>query len=137
MPRALITGITGQDGSYMAELLLGKGYAVTGLARDPAAAARTANLAAVSGSVRLHAGDLLDQSSLEDAVVGTQPDEVYNLGAFSSVGRSWAEPDLVDELNRGGFERLLAAVERRAPEARLFQASSCDMFGSTATVPQS
>ena len=132
---ALITGIGGQDGSYLAELLLDKGYEVHGVVRDPGAA--HANLAGVEGRVQLHLGDLRDGPSLRAAVEAAQPDEIYNLAGFSSVGRSWSEAATVEDANLGGVERLLAAIEGSRPAARLFQASSSNMFGPAAPVPQS
>ncbi|MEA2348801.1 MAG: GDPmannose 4,6-dehydratase, partial [Thermoleophilaceae bacterium] len=131
---ALITGISGQDGSYLAELLIGKGYDLHGLVRDPAA--DHPNLAGMAGNLTLHEGDLRDEESLRSVISAAGPDEVYNLAAFSSVGRSWDEADAVEDANAVGVERLLRAVEELRPSARLFQASSSTMFGSEAPVPQ-
>jgi GDPmannose 4,6-dehydratase len=133
LPRALITGVTGQDGSYLAELLLTRGYEVHGLSRDPDGP--HPNLAA-AGDVELHRGSLSDAEDVQAAVAGSRPDEVYNLAAFSSVGRSWQQPGLAADVNFRGVERVLAAVEELAPKARILQASSSDMFGPGSPVPQ-
>ncbi len=129
MPRALITGITGQDGSYLAELLLDKGYEVHGLARDPAAAAAAPRLESIGSRLTLHAGDLENAGSLEAAVSGSAPDEVYNLAALSFVGSAWSDPAAVAEVSGVGVARLLAAVRAAAPDARFIQASSSEIFG--------
>lgn len=129
MPRALITGITGQDGSYLAELLLEKGYEVHGLARDSAAATSAPRLEQIASQLTLHAGDLGDPGSLEAAVAGSAPDEVYNLAALSFVGSAWSDPAAVAEVSGVGVARLLAAVRSAAPDARFIQASSSEIFG--------
>jgi GDPmannose 4,6-dehydratase len=120
--RALITGITGQDGSYLAEALLERGYEVHGLVR------RLVELA----GVRLHRGDLRDPDSLASALRAARPDEVYNLAAESSVAASWEDPVLTGDVTGLGAARLLEAVRVTCPEARLFQASSNEVFGPVA-----
>ncbi len=125
--RALITGITGQDGSYLAELLLEKGYEVHGLARRSAAE---------TPGITLHQGDLLDDHSLVDALRAAQPDEVYNLAAMSDVAVSWTQPTLTAEFGAVGVTRLLEALRDVCPEARFYQASSSEMFGKVREVPQ-
>jgi GDPmannose 4,6-dehydratase len=119
--RALITGITGQDGSYLAELLLQRGYEVHGLVRDGSTQIE---------AVHLHHGDLGDQDSLADALKRAEPDEVYNLAAASSVAASWADPALTGEITALGVARLLEAVRTTCPRARLFHASSNEIFGT-------
>ncbi len=126
--RALITGITGQDGSYLTELLLAKGYEVYGLVRP-----RDSDFAS-AGTRQTHPttllpGDLLDQTSLNTAMQLVQPDEIYNLAAQSSVALSWKEPTLTADVNGLGVFRLLEATRLYAPRARFFQASSSEMFG--------
>jgi GDPmannose 4,6-dehydratase len=133
---ALITGITGQDGSYLAELLLQKDYDVHGLVRDLGSAAVHPNLRGIAAGLRFHQGDLRDADSLRDAVGAARPDEVYNLAGLSSVGRSWQDPEATANANAAGVERLLDAVIALAPGARLFQASSSAMFDAHAPVPQ-
>ncbi len=134
--RALITGITGQDGSYLAELLLEKGYKVYGLTRRSSTTV-TDRIAHVLGRIELLPGDLLDQSSLIDSVEESQPDEVYNLAAQSFVQTSWNQPVLTAEFTAVGVTRMLDAVRRAAPKARFYQASSSEMFGKVQDVPQS
>jgi GDPmannose 4,6-dehydratase len=133
--RALITGLTGQDGSYLAELLLDKGYEVHGLVRrsstDPLG--RVAHLA---GKVNIIPGDMGDQGSLIDAVTEAQPDEVYNLAAQSFVGDSWKQALYTGDVDALGVTRLLEAIRRVKPEARFYQASSSEMFGKVHAVPQ-
>lgn len=122
--RALITGVTGQDGSYLAELLLSKGYEVYGLVR------RTSKpMKVVQGVIVLH-GDMTDQGSLNRAVLESRPDEVYNLAAQSFVGGSWKYPVSTIDITGLGTVRLLEAVRAHAPEARFYQASSSEMFGN-------
>lgn len=134
--RALITGITGQDGSYLAELLLEKGYKVYGLTRRSSTTV-TDRIAHVLDRIELLPGDLLDQSSLIDSVEESQPDEVYNLAAQSFVQTSWNQPVLTAEFTAVGVTRMLDAVRRAAPKARFYQASSSEMFGKVQDVPQS
>ena len=132
---ALITGITGQDGSYLAEFLVNKGYRVTGLTRRSSTVV-TDRLSNVLNKVELISGDLLDQTSLMDAVAHAQPDEVYNLAAQSFVQTSWAQPMLTAEFTGVGVTKMLEAVRRAAPKARFYQASSSEMFGHVQAVPQ-
>ena len=136
MPTALITGITGQDGLYLAELLLAKGYAVHGLIRGQNNPRRDL-VEALVPDVRLHAGDLTDLSSLVRALRDSDPDEVYNLGAQSFVPTSWSQPVLTAEFTGTGVTRLLEAVRAVDPGIRFYQASSSEMFGKVLEVPQS
>jgi GDPmannose 4,6-dehydratase len=127
---ALITGITGQDGSYLAELLLSKGYKVFGLVRRSS----TINVERISHlekDITLLPGDLLDQNSLANAIRRSQPDEVYNLGAQSFVATSWDQPELTGQFTALGVTRLLEAIKTENPKIRFYQASSSEMFGST------
>ncbi len=132
---ALITGITGQDGSYLAELLLEKGYDVHGMVRR----ASTENFARIEHlreEITLHQGDLLDQRSLLDALRAAKPSEIYNLAAMSFVAVSWIQPTLTAEFTGTGVTRLLEAMRECCPEARFYQASSSEMFGKVLEVPQ-
>ena len=135
MPTALITGITGQDGSYLAELLLGKGYRVVGMVRRSSTTAFE-RIAHILDKVSFVSADLLDQHSLVDAVREHQPDEVYNLAAQSFVGTSWTQPVLTGEFTGLGVTRMLEAVKKGAPKARFYQASSSEMFGKVVETPQ-
>jgi GDPmannose 4,6-dehydratase len=135
MKRALITGITGQDGSYLAEFLLDKGYQVYGLTRRSSTTV-TDRIAHLLDRVELLSGDLLDQSSLIDAIDASRPDEIYNLAAQSFVQTSWSQPVLTSEFTAVGVTRLLEAMRRAAPKARFYQASSSEMFGKVQAVPQ-
>jgi GDPmannose 4,6-dehydratase len=135
MPRALITGITGQDGSYLAELLLEKGYDVHGLVRR-GSTERFERIEHVRDRLTLHQGDLLDQRSLVDAIRASRPDEIYNLAAMSFVAVSWIQPTLTAEFTGVGVTRILEAMREAAPEARFYQASSSEMFGKVRQVPQ-
>ena len=133
--RALITGITGQDGSYLAEFLLDKGYEVFGMVRR----ASTENFDRIEhlvGRVELVQADLLDPSSLVSALEDTRPTEVYNLAAQSFVPTSWRQPVLTAEFTAVGVTRLLEAVRRVDPQIRFYQASSSEMFGKVREVPQ-
>jgi GDPmannose 4,6-dehydratase len=132
---ALITGITGQDGSYLAELLLSKGYKVYGLVRRLSRPNLT-NIKDVLPRITLIDGDLADQGSLNAAVVRSQPEEVYNLGAQSFVGASFSQPELTVDITGLGTLRLLEAVRKHAPNARFYQASSSEMFGAVNTILQ-
>lgn len=134
--RALVTGIAGQDGSFLAELLLGKGYEVAGIVR-PGPAGPLANLAAIEGRVELLPVDLLDEAQLGAAVADFAPDEIYNLAAPSFVPRSWDEPVATAEFAAVGATALLEAVRHRRPGARVYQASSSEIFGEPLEVPQS
>ncbi|MFQ5934685.1 MAG: GDP-mannose 4,6-dehydratase, partial [Dehalococcoidia bacterium] len=133
--RALITGITGQDGSYLAELLLEKGYDVQGLIRR-LSTPNLGNIQNIAEDVTLLDGDLMDQSSLNAAVKEGEPEEVYNLAAQSFVGTSFVQPVLTGEITGLGVLRLLEAVRSHAPDARVYQASSSEMFGKVETEPQ-
>lgn len=135
MKRALITGITGQDGSYLAELLIEKGYKVYGLSRRSSTPI-TSRIDHILGKVEILSADLLDQSSLMAAVETAQPDEVYNLAAQSFVQTSWSQPVLTSEFTAIGVVRMLEAVRLVAPKARFYQASSSEMFGKVQAVPQ-
>jgi GDPmannose 4,6-dehydratase len=132
---ALITGITGQDGSYLAEFLLEKGYRVVGMTRRSSTAGDE-RIAHLNGRLELIQGDLLDQASLVEALKGTTPDEVYNLAAQSFVPTSWNQPVLTGEFTALGVTRMLEAMRQVAPRARFYQASSSEMFGKVRTVPQ-
>jgi GDPmannose 4,6-dehydratase len=132
---ALITGITGQDGSYLAELLLSKGYKVYGLVRR-ASTDNCQRLEHLLPRLTLIPGDLLDQTSLLDALEQTQPHEVYNLAAQSFVPASWQQPILTAEFTAVGVTRLLDAIRRVCPKARFYQASSSEMFGKVRETPQ-
>lgn len=135
MKSALITGITGQDGSYLAELLLKKGYKVYGLTRRSSTSV-TSRINHMLGDIELLPGDLLDQTSLIEAVEQSNPDEVYNLGAQSFVQTSWNQPVLTSEFTATGVTRMLEAVKKVKPKARFYQASSSEMFGKVQAVPQ-
>src|SRR5215470_11050806 len=129
MPRrALITGITGQDGSYLADLLLEKGYTVYGLIRR-SSTINFERITHLQDRVELIPGDLLDQSSLIAAVHKCEPDEIYNLAAQSFVPTSWTQPVLTGEFTGLGVTRMLEALRKAAPAARFYQASSSEMFG--------
>jgi GDPmannose 4,6-dehydratase len=133
--RALITGITGQDGSYLAEFLLAQGYEVHGLVRRTSTE-RFERLADIRDRLTLHTGDLLDQRSLVDVLRAARPDEIYNLAAMSFVAASWAQPTLTAEFTGVGVTRLLEAMRDVCSDARLYQASSSEMFGRVREVPQ-
>jgi GDPmannose 4,6-dehydratase len=133
--RALITGITGQDGSFLAELLLEKGYDVHGMVRR-ASTEKFDRIEHLRGRIELHQGDLLDHRSLTDTLKASRPDEIYNLAAMSFVGLSWIQPVLTAEFSGVGVARLLETVREVAPEARFYQASSSEMFGKVREVPQ-
>lgn len=133
--RALITGLTGQDGSYLAEFLLGKGYEVFGLMRR-SSSETTERLLGFEDKIGIIGGDLLDQSSLMDAVEEARPDEVYNLAAQSFVAESWKEPVHTGDVDALGVTRLLEAIRRVQPGARFYQASSSEMFGKVHETPQ-
>jgi len=133
--RALITGITGQDGSYLAELLLEKGYEVYGMVRR-ASTENFDRIAHLTDRITLIQADLLDQSSLVEALEEARPNELYNLGAQSFVPTSWKQPVLTAEFTAVGVTRLLEAVRRVDPDIRFYQASSSEMFGKVREVPQ-
>jgi GDPmannose 4,6-dehydratase len=133
--RALITGITGQDGSYLAELLLEKGYEVHGMVRR-SSTETFQRLQGIRDDIVLHTGDLLDQRSLVDVLRDCEPDEIYNLAAMSFVAASWSQPTLTAEFTAVGVTRMLEAMREVVPRARFFQASSSEMFGKVREVPQ-
>jgi GDPmannose 4,6-dehydratase len=133
--RALITGITGQDGSYLAELLLDKGYEVFGMMRR-ASTENVERIAHLTARLTLVQADLLDQGSLVEALEESRPAEVYNLGAQSFVPTSWNQPVLTAEFTAVGVTRLLEAVRKVDPSIRFYQASSSEMFGKVREVPQ-
>jgi GDPmannose 4,6-dehydratase len=133
--RALITGITGQDGSYMAELLLGKGYEVFGIVRR-SSVKKFDRIEAIVDDIELVEGDLTDQSSLDTVIHTVQPDEVYNLAAQSFVPVSWNQPVLTGDVTGLGVIRMLEAVRRHRPQAKFLQASSSEMFGKVREAPQ-
>ena len=135
MPTAVITGITGQDGSYLAELLLGKGYRVVGMVRR-ASTENFERIAHIRTRLELRQADLLDELSLIDLLRDVRPDEIYNLAAQSFVPTSWAQPVLTAEFDAVGVTRLLEAMRLVAPQARVYQASSSEMFGRAREVPQ-
>ena len=132
---ALITGITGQDGSYLAEFLLEQGYKVIGMTRR-SSTLNFERIAHIQDKIELVAGDLLDQTSLQSILQETRPDEVYNLAAQSFVQTSFSQAVLTGETTALGVTRLLDAVRHCVPEARFYQASSSEMFGKVQEVPQ-
>ncbi|EIT84630.1 GDP-mannose 4,6-dehydratase [Fictibacillus macauensis ZFHKF-1] len=136
MKTALITGITGQDGSYLAELLLEKGYKVYGLVRRTATQ-NEENIAHLKKEIELITGDLCDLPSLLAALQEAKPDEVYNLAAQSFVGDSWSQPTYTAEVTGVGVLNLLEAVRQKVSHARFYQASSSEMFGKVQEIPQS
>lgn len=133
--KALITGITGQDGSYLAELLLSKGYKVYGLRRRTSSPIME-NIEHIANEIEFIDGDLLDQGSLVNAVRVSNPDEVYNLAAQSFVGTSWVQPVLTGETTAIGVTNMLEAIRQVKPEAKFYQASSSEMFGKVVETPQ-
>src|SRR5437763_3416795 len=135
MPTALVTGITGQDGSYLAELLLEKGYRVVGVVRRSSTTPYE-RIAHLIDRVQLCSADLLDQTSLTDVVGDCAPDEIYNLAAQSFVQTSWSQPVLTGEFTALGVTRMLEAMKKAAPKSRFYQASSSEMFGKVMETPQ-
>jgi len=135
MKKALITGITGQDGSYLAELLLEKGYEVFGMVRRSSTETFD-RIGHIKDDITLVQADLLDQLSLIKIVEDIQPDEVYNLAAMSFVPTSWSQPVLTGEFTAIGVTRVLEAIRLVCPKARFYQASSSEMFGKVIEVPQ-
>ena len=133
--RALITGITGQDGSYLAELLLEHGYEVHGMVRR-SSTEKFERIEHLRDRITLHQGDLLDHRSLVDTLRASKPDEIYNLAAMSFVAVSWIQPTLTAEFTGVGVTRILEAMRETCPEARFYQASSSEMFGKVREVPQ-
>src|SRR5206468_11626442 len=133
--RALITGITGQDGSYLAELLLEHGYEVHGMVRR-ASTEKFDRIEHLRDRITLHQADLLDHRSLVDALRAARPSEIYNLAAMSFVAVSWIQPTLTAEFTGVGVTRMLEAMREICPDARFYQASSSEMFGKVREVPQ-
>ena len=133
--KALITGVTGQDGSYLAELLLNKGYKVFGLVRRTSIK-RLDRIEPLVDQIELVEGDLTDQSSLDAVIRSVQPDEVYNMAAQSFVPASWTQPVLTGDVTGLGVMRVLEAIHKHRPQAKFLQASSSEMFGKVREVPQ-
>ena len=132
---ALITGITGQDGSYLAEFLLSKGYRVIGMTRRSSTDAHE-RIESVLEQIEIVSGDLLDQSSMTSVLAQTKPDEVYNLAAQSFVPASWSQPVLTGEFTALGVTRIMEAIRHVNPRIKFYQASSSEMFGKVLEVPQ-
>lgn len=135
MKKALITGVTGQDGSYLAEFLLEKGYEVTGMVRR-SSTEKFERIEHIRDQITIRQGDLLDQLSLVRLVEETEPDEIYNLAAMSFVPTSWNQPVLTAEFTGVGVTRLLEAIRLVNPEVKFYQASSSEMFGKVREIPQ-
>lgn len=135
MPTALITGITGQDGSYLAEFLLSKGYKVVGMSRRTSTV-NFERIAHIQGQITLVQDDLIDQSSLVSILEEHEPIEVYNLGAQSFVPTSWQQAVLTAEITAVGVLRILDVIRQVNPKVRFYQASSSEMFGKVLEVPQ-
>lgn len=135
MKRALITGISGQDGSYLAELLLEKKYEVYGLVRR-LSNRNFDNLKAIIDDITIIDGDMTDSHSIYKIIAQLQPDEIYNLAAQSFVGVSWIEPEVTGNINAIGVTRLLEAIHHLCPDAKYYQASSSELFGDTKESPQ-
>jgi len=133
--KALITGITGQDGSYLAELLLDKGYEVFGMVRR-SSTETIGRIEHIKDRITFLQADLLDQASLTKALEEAAPDEIFNLAAQSFVPTSWSQPVLTGQITGMGVTRMLEAVRQVAPKARFYQASSSEMFGKVREVPQ-
>lgn len=133
--KALITGVTGQDGSYLAEFLLEKGYQVFGMVRRTSTV-RYERIQHIQDQIEIVQGDLQDQTSLSRAIADIQPDEVYNLAAQSFVPTSWNQPVFTGEITALGVTRMLEALHTVKPDARFYQASSSEMFGKVVEVPQ-
>jgi GDPmannose 4,6-dehydratase len=133
--KALITGVTGQDGSYLAELLLAKGYQVFGLVRR-SSSSNLERISHLTGDIHILSGDLLDQCSLMDTIAEAQPDEIYNLASQSYVPLSWTQPALTAEYTAIGVSRLLESIRRCKPDAKFYQASSSEVFGQPDESPQ-
>src|SRR5919106_2739145 len=135
MKKALITGITGQDGSYLGEYLLDQGYTVYGMVRR-SSSQRFDRIRHILDRVELIEGDLTDQSSLDDAIKAIAPDEVYNLASQSFVPTSWNQPVLTADVTGTGVTRMLEAIRKHKPDARFYQASTSEMFGKVQETPQ-
>jgi GDPmannose 4,6-dehydratase len=134
--RALITGITGQDGSYLADLLLAKGYDVHGTVRRSLSPTTFQHLEHIRDAIVVHRGELADRHFLIDVLRTSQPHEIYNLAAMSSASESWNQPVLAGDVSGVGVTRLLEAARAVSPEARFFQASSAEIFGNSDDEPQ-
>ncbi|MEP7288743.1 MAG: GDP-mannose 4,6-dehydratase [Chloroflexota bacterium] len=134
--RALITGITGQDGSYLAEFLLAKGYQVFGLVRRSSTEANISRIKHIQDQVTLISGDILDQTSLQQAIIESDPEEIYNLAAQSFVQTSWKMPVFTGDVTALGVTRLLDAIRHVNQDIRFYQASSSEIFGKVQEVPQ-
>ncbi len=134
--QALVTGITGQDGSFLAELLLQQGYEVHGMVRR-LSSENYSRIEGIRDQLHLHTGDLLDERSLVSVLRASQPDEIYNLAAMSFVPASWSQPTLTAEFTAVAVMRILEAMREVCPEARFYQASSSEMFGKVRETPQS
>jgi GDPmannose 4,6-dehydratase len=134
--KALVTGVTGQDGSYLAEFLLEKKYKVYGVIRR-SSSVNYERIVHIRDRIEIIEADLLDQVSLTQAVAAVKPDEIYNLGAQSFVPTSWAQPVLTAEFTGIGVSRMLEAIRAGAPKAKFYQASSSEMFGKVSESPQS
>ncbi len=135
MKKALITGITGQDGSYLAEFLLGKGYEVHGMVRRSSSSSLD-RVDHVKEKLNFIHGDLTDQSSVDEAIRTVKPDEVYNLAAQSFVPVSWNQPALTADVTGVGVTRILEAIRKHKPDTKFYQASSSEMFGKVQETPQ-
>jgi GDPmannose 4,6-dehydratase len=135
MPTALITGITGQDGSYLADFLISKGYTIIGMVRR-SSTITFERVQHIQDDITIVQGDLHDQSSLVDVIEQYKPDEVYNLAAQSFVPTSWNQPVLTGEVTALGVTRMLEAIRLVSPKTRFYQASSSEMFGKVVEVPQ-
>ena len=133
--KALITGVTGQDGSYLAEFLLDKGYEVYGLVRR-LSTPNIINIQKIMDKITIIPGDLLDQGSLADALITSEPDEVYNLAAQSFVKASWSQPVLTGEFTAISVTRMLEAIRQVNRKIKFYQASSSEMFGKVTETPQ-
>lgn len=133
--KALITGLTGQDGSYLAELLISKGYQVFGLVRR-SSSSNISRISHLSDDIQILSGDLLDQSSLMDVIAEAQPDEIYNLASQSYVPLSWTQPALTAQYTALGVSRLLESIRRCKADAKFYQASSSEVFGQPDESPQ-
>src|SRR5262245_19287238 len=133
MKRALITGVTGQDGSYLAEFLLEKGYEVYAMIRR-LSTPNLERIESIKDKIKLLSGDLLDQSSLDEVVRQSKPDEVYNLAAQSFVATSWPQAVYTADATAVGVTKMLEAVRRHKPDARFYQASSSEMYGKVREV---
>ncbi|MBN2347168.1 MAG: GDP-mannose 4,6-dehydratase, partial [Candidatus Aminicenantes bacterium] len=133
--KALITGITGQDGSYLADFLLEKGYEVYGMVRR-SSMEKFDRIEHIKERIQVHQADLLDQYSLSKVIEAVQPDEIYNLAAMSFVPTSWNQPVLTAEFTAIGVTRMLEAIRAVNPRIRFYQASSSEMFGKVKEIPQ-